>query len=253
MTVGIGISCVDGIVLACDSLSTFGRGVPVLRYSNKVHVLQHDALENPVAVLHAGVTTFFDKFRDRALRTQIGEASKQLKRKLDIIDFSDAVCEPVVTALFKEYTFDRNEFLGAPVSDFSLALIVAGATRGGEELRAYFVHGDGLSERLEQYGTVGSGAAFAELFLRYLLVGSEIKSVDAERLSVYAIKGVELMDPNVGGDVSILTLKLAKKQLVCSEVSTAGKNETAKEKMQAVLEKLSKSIEGLVEESQHAR
>lgn len=36
MTVGIGINCSDGIVLACDSLTTFGRGVPVLRYANKV-------------------------------------------------------------------------------------------------------------------------------------------------------------------------------------------------------------------------
>src|SRR5437016_3473786 len=87
MTVGVCISCSDGIVLACDSLTTFGRGVPVLKYSNKVHVLEHEGLAFPVAIEAAGVTTFFDKFRDRALRTAIDQAFMRQGQKLDVIDF----------------------------------------------------------------------------------------------------------------------------------------------------------------------
>jgi ATP-dependent protease HslVU (ClpYQ) peptidase subunit len=107
VTVGICIKCSDGIVLACDSLTTFGRGVPVLKHSNKVHVLKHDALQFPVAVEAAGVTTFFDKFRDRVLRNSLDQASAGLKRKLDIVDFCESVCEPTVLSMFKEYVFDR--------------------------------------------------------------------------------------------------------------------------------------------------
>jgi len=38
--IGIGIKCSDGMVLACDSLTTFSRRVPVRRYSDKVHILE---------------------------------------------------------------------------------------------------------------------------------------------------------------------------------------------------------------------
>ena len=39
MTVGIGIKCSDGIVIACDSLATYSRDVPILRYTNKVDIM----------------------------------------------------------------------------------------------------------------------------------------------------------------------------------------------------------------------
>lgn len=91
MTVCVAVKCKDGLVMASDSLATFGRGVPVLRYANKVDVLRHDGLENPVAVAAAGTIAFYDKFKRRALRTGIEAARKTLKHKLDIIDFCDAV------------------------------------------------------------------------------------------------------------------------------------------------------------------
>ena len=48
--------------------------------------------------------------------------------------------------------------------DYDLALIVAGATRNGE-MRCYHIHTPGLAESIEGYGTVGSGAVYAELLL----------------------------------------------------------------------------------------
>src|SRR5437879_134853 len=146
VTVGVGINCKDGVVLACDSLATFSRGVPVLRYTNKVHVIKHDELEHPVAIVAAGAMTFFDKFQDRACRSAIAAASKAVKKKLDIVEFCDGVCEVVVSSLFKEYVFDRAKFFGAPVIEYSLSLLMAGVTHDGE-VRSYHIHGDGLTER----------------------------------------------------------------------------------------------------------
>lgn len=248
MTVGVCIKCQDGIVLACDSLTTFGRGVPVLKYSNKVHVLEHDGLMFPVAVEAAGTTTFFNKFMDRAKRNSIDDAAQSTGGKLDIVDFCESVCEPTVLSMFREYVLDRAKFLQAPVaSDFSLSLIIAGATRD-RELRAYFVYQDGLTEEIDSYGTIGSGAAYAELFLRFLLRQDRPTADEAERLAVYAIKGVELMDPNVGGPVNIETLKLTEEGVdITAKTAENAPQERAKDEMDKVLRSLSEGIEGLVE------
>lgn len=246
MTVGIGIKCSDGIVIACDSLATYSRGVPVLRYTNKVSILKHDKLENEIAVISAGMTTYFHKFRDRVCRTVIDEASKQSGNKLDIVDFSEDVCEPIMTALLKEYAIDRAKFLGAPIVDFSLSLIVAGATHD-KELRAYFIHTNGVSEPLEEYGTIGSGAAYAELFLRFLLIEPKISVLRAGELAMYAIKGVELMDPNVGGDTNVKIVTLNRKKGLCVEdLPDSNKPKDPRGKMEIVLQSISKGIEELV-------
>ncbi len=245
MTVGVGIRCSNGIVLACDSLTTFGRGVPVLRYSNKVHILKHDKLENEVAIIAAGMTAYFDKFRDRACRTMIGAAHDIIKpqRKLDIVDFAEHVCEPIMIALLKEYAFDRNKFLGAPISEFSLSLIVAGVTRD-KDLRAYLLHGSGLAEPIDHYGTIGSGAAYAELFLRFMLTERTMTAERVGELSVYAVNGVALMDPHVGGEANVKLLTLDKDgKLTISDL--ANKPPSPTERMEQVLKDIGKSVSTL--------
>jgi 20S proteasome alpha/beta subunit len=127
---------------------------------------------------------------------------------------------------------------------FSLSLIVAGATRD-KLLRAYVVYGDGLTEEIDSYGTIGSGAAYAELFLRFLVKEPEIRSSDARGLAVYAVKGVELMDPNVGGPVNTLTMTMEKDGLVCTPLRSEN---GSKAKMEQVLMNLSSGIQTLVEE-----
>jgi len=247
MTVGVCIKCTDGVVLACDSLTTFGRGVPVLKYSNKVHILEHEALAHPVAIEAAGAMTFFDKFRDRALRASIADAMSRNggTEKIDIIDF-EPVAEALVCALLKEYTFDRIQFFGSPsYADFSLSLIVAGATRDNV-LRAFFVHQDGVAEQIDTYGTIGSGAAYAELFLRFLLPEQPLVAKQAQQLAIYAVKGVELMDPNVGGNVNLMTLSAKDGVLEC----TSGVNEgdSSKNEIGKVLRDITNKLEGLVEQ-----
>lgn len=249
MTVVIGIMCSDGVVLASDSMTTFGRGVPIFRYSNKVHVINHDHLSTPVALGGAGMTTYVNKFMERAARSAIEAAfNPETKEKLDIVDFCERVAEPVVASLLKEYQIDRNDFFEAPMTEYSLSMIIAGATNR-KEFRAYFVHDDGLTEPLDHHGAVGSGAAYAELFLRYLLADKVLDCNTASRLAVYAIKGVELMDPNVGGDPSVLEMKVgAKGRIQCSGVPSDRLPSDAKEKMRDVLTNMSSSIAQLLNE-----
>jgi len=246
MTVGIGINCKDGMIVACDSLATFGRGVPILRYTNKAYIIEHEKLENPVAVVGAGMTTFIHKFRDRAMRIGIDLAAERLGYKLDVLDFCEGVAEPIVSGLLKNYEIDRAKFFGAPISEYSLSLIVAGLERNGE-LRGYFVYADGVSEPLEGYGTIGSGAAYAELSLRFLLVEPEIDTKTAGRLAIYAIKGVELMDPNVGGNTNVLVLSQNQGNVQINEFPDEHRPEDPREMMEKVLGRIGKSIEELLE------
>lgn len=246
MTVAVAITCNDGIVFACDSLATFGRGVPVSRHTNKIHIVEHPGLFQPIALLGAGATAFVDKFIDRAKREVIGLAHKQLKRKLDIIDFCERVCEPVVAILFKEYLIDRTNFLGIPLNEFSLNMIVAGITKDGD-LRSYTVHNTGLTESIEQYGTIGSGAAYAELFLRELVPDSNDISVnDASCLAVYAIKGVEIMDPYVGGKTNVCILKKKSGKLGIKPLAKSKNPKNAKDKMEKVFKKIGDNMRSLL-------
>jgi hypothetical protein len=92
-------------------------------------------------------------------------------------------------------------------------LIVAGVTRDGA-LRAFHIHQDGLSENIRDYGTVGSGAAYAELFLREIVDDKGITTTvkDAQNLAVYSVKGAEIMDPNVGGKAHVMVLRVEDKR-----------------------------------------
>ncbi len=254
MTVGVAIKAKDGIVVACDSLSTFGRGVPILRYTNKVYILEHEDLEFPVAVTGAGATTFVDKFINRAKREVIAIAKKDCGRKLDIVDFSERVAETVMCVLFKEYGIDRTQMFGMNTGDYSVSLIIAGATRSGE-LKAYFVYSHGLTEAIEDYGTIGSGAAYAELFIRNLIPDpANTKADDAACLSVYAIKGVEIMDPYVGGKTNVYILKIVEnktekkieKKLEIKSLQPSKAPKNAKKKMDDVLQQIGGNMRRLI-------
>lgn len=250
MTVGVAICCKDGIVMGCDSLATFSRGAPVSRFTNKLFIIEHKELASPVAMVGAGMTAFMDKFLDRAKREGIGIAATQIKRKLDVVDFVERVCETVVTLLVKEYAIDRNRFFGGPISDFSLSMLVAGATsadHGAAELRSYNIHAIGLAELIDGYGTIGSGAPYAELFLHGLVPEPQKTSCkDAIGLVCHAIKGVEIMDPNVGGETRVCALKLDNGKLSITRQPEKSLPKGAKDRMEGVLKKMSTDMRKIV-------
>lgn len=190
------------------------------------------------------MTTYVDKFLDRASRLGIELAARKYRRKLDVVHFCEGVAEPVVSALLKEYGIDRLAFFGAPIVEYGLELLLAGVTTD-RELRGYFVHQEGISEPLEQYGTIGSGAAYAELFLRYLLSEPQIEMKHAARLAVYAIKGVELMDPHVGGDTNVAIITATKEGKLSINILP---NDKLPAKALNTMEDVLGRVAGLVEE-----
>ena len=247
MTVALAIQCKDGIVLAADSLATFFRGVPVTRTKNKLHIIQDDKLRHPVALAGAGASAFLDKFIDRSRREYIAHAFAQINRELDIVDFVERVGESICADLFKQYIVDRTKFLEDRYVDYNLALIVAGATRDGE-MKCYHIHTPGLAESIEAYGTIGSGAAYAELFLHgFVPDPDEVRVDEAIKLACYAVKGVEIMDPNVGGDVKLCKLIMSGEQLLAEYVHQRSIPKSPKEKMEQVLRNMAKNIREIVD------
>ncbi|GEM_PF-1291966 len=246
MTVGVVIQCKDGVVMASDSLTTFTRGVPVTRNTNKLHVIQHGDLLHPIALVGAGMSAFIDKFVDRVKREGIARAAEVLGRKLDIVDFVECVGESICSNLFKEYMIQRAEFFGGRFIEYSLSLIVAGATTNGE-MRCYHVHSPGLAESIEGYGTVGSGAAYAELFLHGFLPEPDTVRIDeAVELACYTIKGAEIMDPNVGGDAKLCKLTMSGQQLIAEYVHQRSVPQSAKDKMEKVLKNIGDNMKKII-------
>jgi len=60
----------------------------------------------------------------------------------------------------------------------------------------------GVAEKEDRYGSLGSGSAYAEYILsRFFYVGIKIK--EAICLVIYTIEEIKKIDPNVGGRVHI--------------------------------------------------
>jgi len=254
MTVALAVKCSDGIVLACDSLATFARGVPVAKYGNKAHTIDHELLLQPVAVAGAGTMAFIDKFVDRSERVLSGwKKDGKVTTKLDIVDYVERVGETVGSILFKEYVIDRYKFFGTEISNFSLSLIATGATKNGD-LRAYFIHQTGLAEAISDYGTIGSGAAYAELFLKNLIQDPSGVTVDeAAPLAVYAIKGVEIMDPYVGGDTGVILLRMKDGKLRIEKLPQNKIPKNAYQRMEDVLKKMGNDMRGVIDKPKPRR
>ncbi|MFW6173013.1 MAG: hypothetical protein ACOC5T_04650 [Elusimicrobiota bacterium] len=200
MTLGIAVECEDGILLACDSMSVYGRGVPVQRESNKIYTIKKDRLENgEINVVASGTTAFFDKFIRMIRNTDLEAVADEISEgyRLSITDFVNRVAEPLASSLRTEYLDERK--LGGG-GDELFTLIIGGFENGYPT--AYILFDVGLAEPLENFGTIGSGAAYAELFLRNVL--PEKREInDVIKLVCYTISLVGIMDPYVGGKINL--------------------------------------------------
>ena len=114
-------------------------------------------------------------------------------------------------------------------------------------MRCYHIHSPGLAESIEGYGTVGSGAAYAELFLHGFLPEPDTVKIDeAVALACYTIKGAEIMDPNVGGDAKLCKLFMSGQQLIAEYVHQRSVPQSAKEKMETVLRNIGKNMKEII-------
>jgi len=83
--------------------------------------------------------------------------------------------------------------------------------------------------------------------MRFLISGENTIDTDrAGRLATYAIKGVELMDPNVGGDTSIKVLTQDDGEIQIEPYPDEKKPDNPKEEVENVLMEIDNGLENLV-------
>lgn len=210
MTVVIGIMCEDGIVIACDSQVEFNRGAPVKRLNaNKIYRLKGD-----IAIAGAGMISFIQKAID-GIKAQYDKLVEKGGLSIETLvngteDIAGA--EMVMASIHKRYDIERVEYLYGPgaekgVEVVDMFLMMGGIEKEKEGLKKhlYLLHKDGVSEPVDDYATIGSGAAYAEYLLgKYYTPDIAIEV--GKKLAVYVIKEVENMDPNVGGAVKVVAL-----------------------------------------------
>ncbi len=200
MTLCVAVKCKDGILLGCDSKTVYGRGVPISRETNKIHILQIEgAIKNQIAIMGAGTIAFIDKFIRMFRGGNIKELANKVERQmLTLSEIINKVAEPIASVIYDEYVKERKIIREAPFD-----MIVSGFEAENEP-DAFILYGDGLAEPIYDFGTIGSGAAYAELFLRHLLPPSNDRVIENVIEPVcYTIRLVETIDPYVGGKINL--------------------------------------------------
>jgi 20S proteasome alpha/beta subunit len=209
------VKCEDGALLASDSQGEFQRGLPVKRLARR-KIYRIDEMS---AVAGAGDVSDIQK-AVRALRSAF--KARPYNRDEDVYV---QMIEQTMLTLHKTYNINRSEYLGQSAEIFHPALIFAGQTREGEEKYClFFAHYDGVAEPINDYVTIGSGAAYAELLLKnYYRTGITLN--EAIGVAIYVISRVEETDPSCGGPIQIGILQGEKfggyKELEPEEISEA--------------------------------
>lgn len=195
MTICVGLLCKGGAVVASDSQSEFERGVPVKRLgANKL--LKGDCFVVAGAGLIAHIKNTFD-----TISAELEKEVRQRQGQCLSRDECVTLVEKTVTALHKYYNIDRAQFLGVDEKGwFAPLLLFAYQASGGVMLLT--VHPEGLVEEVDDYATIGSGAAYAELLLK-ALYSNDLDTNAAVNIAIYVINEVKDIDPNCGGPVQI--------------------------------------------------
>lgn len=206
MTICVGLLCKDGAVLASDSQSEFERGVPVKRLgANKL--LKSENFIVAGAGLIAHIKNAFD-----TISTEIEKEVRQRQGQPLSRDESITLIEKTITALHKYYNIDRAQFLGVDEKSwFAPLLLFAYQAPSGVALLT--VHPEGLVEEVDDYATIGSGAAYAELLLK-ALYSNDLNTDEAVNIAIYVISEVKDIDPNCGGPVQIALISAENLQLL---------------------------------------
>ena len=203
MTIAIGIKCVDGIVIASDSQVEFGRGVSIKRLNaNKMYQLDDNFI-----VAGAGAVAHIRKAVD-AIKFMLKEKRREKGSTLSEDECVDTL-EKTVLALHKEYNIERSKLLDVDEREYFSPILVFGAKAIEEKETKFYsgiVHGDGTVEPVEDYGTVGSGAAFAEMLLKNFWI-QDIAVNEAMAIAAYTINEVIEIAPDCGGLTRIGVLR----------------------------------------------
>jgi 20S proteasome alpha/beta subunit len=153
-----------------------------------------------------------------AFDTISAEIDKELRQRQEQPLGKDecvTLVEKTVTALHKYYNIGRAQFLGVDEKGwFAPLLLFAYQAPGGAILLT--VHPEGLVEEVDDYATIGSGAAYAELLLK-ALYSDGLDANAAINIAIYVITEVKDIDPNCGGPVQIAVVSEKNLQLLSRE------------------------------------
>ncbi|MEM2197308.1 MAG: hypothetical protein QW290_09535 [Sulfolobales archaeon] len=232
MTLCIAVKCKDGILIASDSRTVYGRGVPISRDTNKIHIIEKEGLVGKkIALVGAGTIAFIDKFVRMFTNTDMVEIAKKdlNKDELSLSEVLSKVAEPLASTLHREYVEERK------IVEDTFDMIIGGY-ESDEKVDAFTLYGIGLAEPIDDFSAIGSGAAYAELFLRYLLpperkIESVIKPV------CYVIRLVGTIDPFVGGKINLVSVSPKDIEDISSSAVELPEKE-ARDSLQHVMEKL---------------
>jgi 20S proteasome alpha/beta subunit len=239
MTLCIAVKCEDGILIASDSRTVYGRGVPISRDTNKIHILEKEGLVGrKIALVGAGTVAFIDKFTRMFLNTDLVKIAEEDldKKELSISEALSKVAEPLASTLHDEYVDKRK------IAEYTYDLIIAGF-ENNQKVDAFVLYGTGLAEPIDDFSAIGSGAAYAELFLRYLLP-SQRKLENVIKPACYTIRLVGTIDPFVGGKLNLVSVTpqeikdISQSAIELPEPKAREVLKTTMENLKALVEKL---------------
>jgi len=203
-TIIVGIKCLDGVVVASDSQSEFGRGVDVKRLNaNKITTFDSRYIFAGAGIL-AHIRTLVENVTFY-IQNQEAQQRSQLNK-----DEAEKVAEQALWALVKHYHVDRSNVLGVTDREYFTPITIFAGRHIAENsvnYYMYFLHGaDGTVEPVDDYGAAGSGAAYAELLLKSLY-SENIMVDEGIKVGIYIIEEVKSIDPHCGGDTQVAVLK----------------------------------------------
>lgn len=205
LTIIVGLKCDDGVVLGSDSQQEFGRGVAVKRL-NKGKIYK---VGERFAIAGAGTLAHIEKAVD-----SIKVALDDTKRRKGGIDLCEDDCvnaiERAMTVTHKTYNIERASFLeDSSEKDFFRPILICGClenNNGADSACLFIIHTEGIVEKIDDYATAGSGAAYAELLLKNYY-SSAVKVEQGIPMVLHAISEVIEIDPNCGGLIRIAVVK----------------------------------------------
>jgi 20S proteasome alpha/beta subunit len=168
---------------------------------NKIHILEKEGLvKKKVALVGAGTVAFIDKFIRMFMNMDLIKIAKEElnKNELSLSEILSKIAEPLASTLRDEYVEKRK------IAEYTYDLIMAGF-ENTERVDAFTLYGTGLAEPIDDFSAIGSGAAYAELFLRYLLP-SERRLENVIKPACYTIRLVGTIDPFVGGKLNLTSV-----------------------------------------------
>ena len=209
MTIIVGIACKDGLIMASDSQGMSNRGVDVKRMDcTKIEILSENGLKAIIGC--AGEVPYINKTID-LIKLKIEEF--KVRTCNELIDSS----EDSIDEITKKYGVDRLRKIGliekrgqlgsfhSERPDPTLDIIIMIGCIEDEKPILHIVLPEGIAEKEENFCSIGSGSAYAEYILSNLFY-DDMTLKEGVILATHVVEEVKKIDPNVGGDVQIITI-----------------------------------------------